>query len=165
MPLPIPMGTSSSLPSAFPNKNREREADERFLSAIFEYRHGHGCALGMGDRKRHPLRANLFGDLGSFSVQQQGGASSRSVSDFDAPPGNASGSARAERLHRGFLGSKPRGKTFNRVLLALAVTNLHRSKNALQKSIAEAGYGGSDPGDFADIDSDADDHTTNVPGP
>ena len=104
------------------------------------------------------MYAELFGNLFGSAVQLEDWTSSWCVADFNTRPRDSARGSRAQRLHRGFFGSKARCKSLDRVPLALAVPNFSWRENLLQESIAETGNRRSNSGNFADINTCADDH-------
>src|SRR5919198_3976778 len=86
------------------------------------------------------------------------GAASWLPKDFNVAPANATAPACAQRLHGCLLGRKARGKAFDAVGLRIAISDLFFSENPAQEPVAESLDGFSDPGDFGDVNTRADDH-------
>jgi hypothetical protein len=80
------------------------------------------------------------------------------VSDLNARPCNAATGSGTESFHCSFFGSKARGESLDRVLLAPAIANLVISEDARKKAISKASNRRADSLHFADIDSSAENH-------
>src|SRR5947209_252811 len=89
------------------------------------------------------------------------------VSYLDASPCHTARGPGAERLHRGFLSCEACGKALDRILLALAITNLVMGKHAPKKAITKARNRLRDARNFTYVHSGANDHaviSTQRPG-
>src|SRR5450432_846141 len=113
---------------------------------------------GMRDRQRDILHSQLRGEFPSLPVKGHGRPPSRHPRDFTIAPPHAMIPARAQRLHRSFLGGEARGVTLEAVSLGIAVANLSRREDALQKAVPKALNGLPDARNFSDVDARAYDH-------
>ena len=127
-------------------------------SLILEDHHRHRAAFSMSDGKRNSVYAELFGNLCGSAVQLEDWPSPRCVADFNTGPCDSARGSRAQRLHRRFFGSEARCKSLDRVPLASAVPNFSWREDLLQESIAKTGNRRSNAGNFADVNTCADDH-------
>lgn len=127
-------------------------------ASIFKDHHCHCAALSMRNGKRNSAHAELFGNVPGSAVQLQDWTSAWRVADFNTRPCDSARGSRAQRLHCGFFGSKARCKSLDRVPLALAIPNFSWREDLLQESIAKTGNRRSNAGNFADVNTCADDH-------
>ena len=93
-----------------------------------------------------------------------GRTASGHAGDFAIAPAHAVIPAGAESLHGGFFGGEARGIALEAIRLGIAIANLSRSVDALQKAVPEALDGLADAGDFGDVDARAYDHSGYLAG-
>src|SRR5690349_21670869 len=86
------------------------------------------------------------------------GSAARHTRDFAIAPADTVIPTRAQCLHGSLLGREARGVTLEAVGLGVAVANLPRRVDPLEKSVPKALDGLPDTRNFSDIDARAYDH-------
>src|SRR5512146_2514435 len=115
---------------------------------LLRVRKGDGCGL----------HTEPFCKLRGLAVKIHRGLARRQTNNLDILPRYPALPARAYGFQGRFLGSKARGEAFVLVSLGLAVTDLSRGKDAVEKARAVTLDGGLHARNFGDVYSHADDH-------
>src|SRR5271167_4483979 len=119
---------------------------------------GHCSFLGVGYREVGVSRAQPAEELCRFAVESHSRASARNSHDLNVLPGDAAVPAGADGLHGSFLGGEAAGVAFRLVRLGLAVADLVRSEDALQKAPPEALNRGRDAIYLCNVNAGSDNH-------
>lgn len=115
-----------------------------------------GKRVGMGDgqQRRAPAHDGQPACCAAVQPQLRGATV---ANNLNVSPQNALRVARAERLHRGFLGREAAGEVDRRILAAQAVRDLAVGEETMGKPITVAFDGVGDAADVGGIEPESDD--------
>src|SRR5690242_6722604 len=115
----------------------------------------------MRDRQRDIIHAQLRREFPSFSVKRHRGPTTRHARDLTIAPADAVIPTRSQRLHCSFFRREAGGIAFESVGLGIAITNLSRRVDALEKPVSKSLDRLPDARNFSDVDACAYDHIQN----
>src|SRR5579864_2721360 len=114
--------------------------------------------LGVRNGEGHVFDAELCSEFSRLAVERHRRTPSRHTHDFTVTPPHAVVPSCTERLHRRFFRGEASGVTLDAVGLRIAVANLARGEDALEKAAAETLDRLADARNLSDVDPGANDH-------
>src|SRR6266566_5831069 len=113
---------------------------------------------GVRNRQGSIFHTEFEGELSRPSMEGHGGPTARQADNLAIAPPYAVIPSGSKSFHGGFLGGEARGVTLHAICLGIAISNLSRGEDTLQKALPEALDGLANARDFGDVDARAYDH-------